>query len=718
MDTIVRYRPSDGSEITLDLVRACVTGTSHGGVPLTIEGDTSLFAVRLRGRDGQTRTFDVHNCSFQSFDGTVAVYENEEVTVRLSLRAIDGGVAFRLHLGNRTDMLPEWVELMSVEVGGALRAEPGGRGAVVWPYNEGCLVTDMSLREKMPFKYCEPIYPSRGAYSIFPNMVCSQFLAYLADGAGLYLGMHDPERTTKHIDFRYGGHGIKLQLRVFCNAGYGEDYAMPFDCEMRLFGGDWQEACEIYRDWFEAHLPTGLRKIRDNPDLPTWYGASPVVVTYPVRGTRDTGDMAPNDFFPYEHALPLLGEVAEKTDSPVMALLMHWEGTAPWAPPYVWPPFGGEAALRTFIEDAHARGMLVGLYASGLGYTLHSHVTDYDGTAAFARDHIENLVCTDTDGTAKSVICTAQREGYDLCPACEGTKRIIAGEVSRVCASGIDYMQVLDQNHGGTSYFCYSDRHGHVPAPGKWQAEAGGELLDRIDRHGVLLGCESAAAEPNIARLAFSDNRFELNYYSGTPIPVYAYLYHEYVNNFMGNQICAMLNKCETNYTMRAAYSFVAGDMLTAVFVAKGGEARMLHSWCDWIAPREQTVDTGVALAFLRTLNGWRRKGGKPYLHTGRMTRPLAVTCGETQYTLDGGHDVLSVPEVLTSAYVAEGRVVQFLVNYQLHEVTVTLPQPVGGYTDSDLTDYRAPTDTWTLAPLSVVMLECGHTDQERRKNQ
>ena len=100
------------------------------------------------------------------------------------------------------------------------------------------------------------------------------------------------------------------------------------------------------------------------------------------------------------------------------------------------------------------------------------------------------------------------------------------------------------------------------------------------------------------------------------------------------------------------------------------------------------------------------------------MTRPLAVACGETQYTLDGGHDVLSVPEVLTSAYTAEGNTVQFIVNYQLHEVTVTLPRPVGGYIDSDLTDYRAPTDTWTLAPLSVVMLECGHTDQERRKNQ
>ena len=84
----------------------------------------------------------------------------------------------------------------------------------------------------------------------------------------------------------------------------------------------------------------------------------------------------------------------------------------------------------------------------------------------------------------------------------------------------------------------------------------------------------------------------------------------------------------------------------------------------------------------------------------------MSVVCGENRYTLDGGHDTFTAPEVLTAAYTADGRTVQFLVNYNLHEVTATLPEAVGGYTDSDLTQKCAPTREWTLAPLSVVMLE------------
>lgn len=126
---------------------------------------------------------------------------------------------------------------MSFGVFGKLKDEQGGRGEILFPYNEGCLVTDMGRRNASPFPYIEPEYPSLGKYAVFPNMICSQFLSYLSEGAGIYLGMHDSARTTKHIDFRSEEDCIKLQLRAFSDVGYGQDYRMPFDCVMAFLKG-------------------------------------------------------------------------------------------------------------------------------------------------------------------------------------------------------------------------------------------------------------------------------------------------------------------------------------------------------------------------------------------------------------------------------------------------------------------------------------------------
>ncbi|MDG0813791.1 DUF6259 domain-containing protein [Cohnella rhizosphaerae] len=117
---------------------------------------------------------------------------------------------------------------------------------------------------------------------------------------------------------------------------------MNFNMVLGVFHGDWHQAAELYRRWFEQGSTPP--RIADNPELPAWYRESPVVVTYPVRGVKDTGSMDPNEYFPYVNAIPHLERLSERFDSKVMALLMHWEGSAPWAPPYIWPPYGEKKA--------------------------------------------------------------------------------------------------------------------------------------------------------------------------------------------------------------------------------------------------------------------------------------------------------------------------------------------------------------------------------------
>lgn len=695
-----KYNLQNENYITINYERAVIEHMNAAGTEL-ITGEIPFYAVKLRDDQGNSRIITGNEGQFVSFENNTAHYSHEEMEVEIEIKQENTTLFWRIYIQNKTEQLLEWAEIMSFGVFRKLRDEEGGKGEILFPYNEGCLVTDMNKRNTNPFPYIEPEYPSLGKYAIFPNMISSQFLAYLAEGKGIYLGMHDEERTTKHIDFRTVGDSIKLQMRTFCDVDYGEDYRMPFDSVMTFFEGDWQDACEIYRNWFYNHLPQGLKKIADSPELPKWYEESPIVVTYPIRGRFDTDVMDPNNFYPYENVLPYLREIAKETDSKVMTLLMHWEGTAPWAPPYMWPPYGGEEAFHTFVEKVHKEDMLIGLYCSGMGWTQQSNLIDtYNREQQFCEEGLEKVMCSDSDGTIRSEICKEQRSGYDLCPACERVKEILSGEFRKVVESGVDYVQAFDQNHGGNSYFCYNREHGHIPAPGKWQSQETLKIMKSIQKEGVLLGCESAAAEPFLSQLKFSDNRYELNYYLGLPVPMYAYLYHEYVNNFMGNQICMMLSQEEYNYPYRLAYSFIAGDMLTIVLIDEGE-----ISYCWGTDCFKAHTDKKQAFRLLKNLNGWRTGAGKDFLHLGKMIKPISISCGTNAFLGEDGRKIV-VDEVLTAAYEYNGETMQFVVNYNNKPVTVTTEGPVNVYKNLEMTEKEERVCRFEIPALSAVVLK------------
>ena len=657
----------------VDFTGGSIASLCLGGKERVV-GRAPLFRFRLRDQKGDAIVFTAHDAlRCETFEDGAAFFDFcveetkellRDVSVHVSVKAVSEEAAWQINVRNsNADYAVEWVDFPLVRLPKLVKNDAAG-GTVLMPYNEGVLISDSDLRESTGFLYCDPEYPSKGNYRIFPNMISSQMMAYLWEDVGLYVGAHDARRGVKGIDFYPDDEGVTLQLRLFCGVDFGEDFLPDYPVVWALTDGRWESAAERYREWFASALPKGVKKIKDNRSLPLWYEDAPLIVSYPVRGIHDTDEMKPNALFPYVNALPLIDEVKTATNAKILTLLMHWEGTAPWAPPYVWPPYGGEDALNVFRDALHAEGDLLGVYCSGFGYTKQSKlIADYNMEAEYEEKGLSDGMCASPAGDVpRSKICTAQRSGYDICPASEIGRALLDEAYAPLFESGLDYVQILDQNHGGGQYFCYSRQHGHPPVPGAWMTERMQEMLSDWNTRapGMLFGCESAAAEPFIGNLAFSDNRFELNYGIGTPVPLYAYLYHEYLRNFMGNQVSCPFSTAHDTLCHRIAYSFAAGDCMTLVFHPDG---KLMTHWGtrDFEhAPKKEKVYRLIA-----NLTRFYREKAKNYLFAGRMIASQPVQCESLLIpNQKDTRPAISIPEILSTAWEDEsGKRVQILIN-------------------------------------------------------
>lgn len=634
-----------------------------------------LFRLQYRNENGTAQEITAFDAAkkrvLSEIGDTIELqfseFKDGEFSVKVIIRADESMTYWKIETDVVNKQL-EWVEFPSIAVKDTFLGA-GGESKILLPYNEGVLIDDIDLRYQNEQGYTEPKYPSEGKFAMCPGMMSTPLMAVINSPMSIYFAAHDSEKNTRNIDFYRYEDGVKLQMRLYPGVDT-PTYRTECETVLGVFDGDWYEAATIYRDWFEKKSTDEFTKICENHKLPDWYAESPVILAYAVRGHYDMDIMEPNKLFPYINGLSMVKEFSEKLDSPIMALLMHWEGTAPWAPPYVWPPYGGEQSLRDFADALHAEGQYVGLYCSGLGWTQTSNLLDYSMEEKFEKEHLADVMCTAPDGSLPhSKICTGQRVGYDMCPSQLFCKETIANEAEKMISSGVDYIQLLDQNHGGTPYFCYSKTHGHPPVPGKWQSDALKEIMCQIKSNPkaekVLFGCESAAAEVFIPEFAFSDNRFELNYMLGVPVPLYAFIYHTYVNNFMGNQVCGEeIMDCHVskdNLLYRIAYSFTAGDMLTLVITDEG---KVQWSWGQRNFADDYMPDSDSAITLVKNLNAWRRSWTKKYLHTGEMIRPFVEVQCEGHAILAGKRQ-MRVENVLMSAYRADDNTAgQVLVNY------------------------------------------------------
>ncbi|MCQ2448599.1 MAG: DUF6259 domain-containing protein [Clostridia bacterium] len=688
------------------------------GVNMLAEKQPPLFSACFRDAQGNElkySAFDAKTVKADVTDGTAAItfggFSNPKLSVTVTACGDDAAnaVSWKAEISG-SDQL-EWLEFPGIAVKNNFK-ENGGNSKILWPYNEGVLVDSISDRYTY-FPTTEPQYPSLGNFGMCPGMVFAPFLALMADEGNLYLGAHDKEQNSFNVDFAPYEDGVLLRSRVYPGITGGR-FATAYETVTKLFSGNWYGAAEIYRSWFEencdkkAYVP-----VAENKTLPAWYHQSPIVVTYCVRGHHDTDVMEPNKMFPYVNAMPIIDDLAEKLNSKLLVILMHWEGSAPWAPPFVMPPYGGEELLQEYIDALHESGHLLGVYCSGLGWTEKSNIADYNMKETFKEKNLKSAMCVSPKQELPySKICTAQRVGYDICPATDFAHDTLKNEAVKMDALGIDYIQLMDQNHGGTPYFCYSKDHGHPPVPGTWESAELKKIIQKIKQtvtnKELLLGCESAAAETFIPEFMLSDNRFELNYLFGLPVPLYSYMYHEYIHNFMGNQVCGedvMGNNVDRfNLLYRMAYSFTAGDLLTLVI---NDEGRVQWAWGQSNFDADYMPDHDQTIAFAKTLNAWRKGVAGDYLNYGKMVEPFTVS-GIEKITLRTGVGPKKISPVLYRCYQNGNKKGQIMVNYTDSTVTTTVNA------GCDMLLYTSPTQSEKLTagagiqipPYAAVLLE------------
>jgi hypothetical protein len=641
-----------------------------------------------------------------------------DVQATVYITAAQDALSWRMEMDVPSTYALVWVEFPAISIPNSLKAN-GGEGTLFWPAQEGVVIDDLNFREGNMVCFKEGSYPAPGWGGYYPSSCQMQFMSFMQGENGLYIGCHDTEYYVKFLDFFEKESGAAaVHIRLFTGA-VEQHWSMPYEIVLKSFDGDWHDAAEIYRDWMRSEPAMQHTKLSESEKLPEWVDRGSVAVCYAVRGEGDDkGDMNLNEFYPYTNLLKTVDRLSDALDSPIIPLAMHWEGTAPWAPPFAWPPAGSEESFRDLIKGLHERGHYFGVYCSGIGWTQQSMIDkSYTCYEEYKDMNIAQKACLGPRNEMYSIVCNAdegQRWGYDLCAAADGVDDIVVNEVLKIADSGCDYIQYFDQNLGGLTYLCYAKDHGHPPAPGNWEVPAMKRVMAKVSNAleqknlSTVIGCEAAASEPLIEDLRFNDLRANINFLVGYPVPAYSYVYHEYVSNFAGNQNPAVgvidEKKSPDNLLLRTAMGFISGDTIT--FTIRDG-GRVHWNWC---APWGETQpDQDDILTLVKNMNQWRQSSWKDLLIFGAMEKPYPVTCDMVSLQFAIADLEQRYPSVVTSRWSYKGKEVQFLVNHTTVErrVEISLPEQCSAVL------YRDDNDTGSsvgkelvIPPLSTVLVE------------
>ena len=537
--------------------------------------------------------------------------------------------------------------------------------------------------------------PVNGSSSHYPGGMFAQFLAYYNERAGLYLACEDSAAHVKLIKTLHRPPGIRMGIAHVGDWPRQGRRVLEYETVLRSFKGDWHAAADLYRSWtLGQKWATPLHR---RTDIPPWLLDSPAYITLRLQGELDIGPVFPvKEFLPYEKALPLLGRLAKRIGSPLVAVLMSWERGGPWVYPDCFPPAGGEKSLRRFTALARRRGWHVGSYCNGTRWVMKHMWNDYDGRDFFRKHDGRAGVCRTPEGDLwQETWDRTFRPSYVCCHGARATRRIAEKFIERLVGWGMESIQFFDQNMGATTFPCFAKDHEHPPVPGRWMAAGMRKVMEsfrraahRAGEQAVMHSTEAPCNETCLPFFQQCDVRVippgHVSNYDF--MPLYHYLYHECITLQGGMG----MGPEPHHLPIRNACNAVLGEIPGAVMI---GDGTLLNkdtgNWANW-EPRVGSDDDAVAM--LRSVTATRRGAGRDFLLFGRMLRDAEVE-GIRTIAWEQNSRMHRIPAVFHAAWQApDGRTGVVLSNWTGRPQKISLRddrlgrRPVAHYSGRRLT--------------------------------
>ncbi len=363
-------------------------------------------------------------------DGLTTATGTIPIRVELKITLQSGGWVGSLAVSNRsTDWIVRDVRFSAF---GGITSPADRNYEVLWPNGLGQ-------------RFASPTEFGARSFSYPSGTGTMQWIAFAGGADGLYLGVHDGNRTAKEFRLNWPERSrFDPAISHLTFAGPGES-ASTAPVVLRSYQGSWHHAARTYRAWFDTAIPMSPQ--------PAWAKSRTGWLLAVMK--QQNGEV----LWGY-HDIDLLCDIADQRGLDTLGLF-GWAhgGHDRFFPEFAPDPLmGGPAALKAALARARARGKKTILYANGIMMDVTTgFYAQHGNEVALLRDNRElNLLSVRKFHSSPPVPFALACAGAELW---QERMLHLALQAQRLGADGI----LFDQLGTGGGGICFADHHAHGP---------------------------------------------------------------------------------------------------------------------------------------------------------------------------------------------------------------------------------------------------------------